>query len=58
MNNQEIVVIRGNGQRRTAKIRDIVVGDLIQVNAGDRVPADCILVEEMNIKVDEKPVQK
>ena len=58
MNNQEIIVIRGDGQKRTAKIKDIVVGDVIQVNAGDRVPADCILIDEMNIKVDEKSVQR
>lgn len=34
-------------------IRDLVVGDLIHVSQGDRVPADCILVEEVNIVVDE-----
>jgi magnesium-transporting ATPase (P-type) len=30
-------------------VRELVVGDIIEVNAGDRVPADCILIEEMNI---------
>lgn len=35
-------------------IRDLVVGDIIEVNQGDRVPADCILIDEMNITVDER----
>lgn len=34
-------------------LRDLVVGDVIDVNQGDRVPADCILLDEMNITVDE-----
>ena len=29
------------------------MGDIVDINAGDRVPADCILVEEMMITVDE-----
>ena len=31
----------------------MVVGDIIDLNQGDRVPADCILIEEMNITVDQ-----
>lgn len=34
-------------------IRDLVVGDVVDVKQGDRVPADCLLLEEMNITVDE-----
>jgi magnesium-transporting ATPase (P-type) len=30
-----------------------VVGDVIEVNAGDRVPADCLMIEEMNVLVDQ-----
>jgi magnesium-transporting ATPase (P-type) len=30
-----------------------VVGDIVDINQGDRVPADCVLVEEMNVTVDE-----
>lgn len=30
-----------------------MVGDIVDLQQGDRVPADCILVEEMNITVDE-----
>lgn len=56
INNQEITVYRGNGDPRTVKVRDVVVGDLIQVSAGNRVPADCILVEEMNMTVDQSMI--
>ena len=34
-------------------IRELVVGDLIDLAQGDRVPADCILVEEMKMSVDQ-----
>lgn len=34
-------------------MRDIVVGDIVELRMGDRIPADCILIEEMNITVDE-----
>lgn len=52
VNNQEITVYRGTGEARTTKVREIVVGDIIDVTAGNRIPADCILIEEMNITVD------
>ena len=35
------------------KVSELVVGDLIQINQGDRVVADCVLVEEMSITVDQ-----
>lgn len=53
INNQEVTVYRGNGDPRNVLVKDVVVGDIIQVTAGNRVPADCILVEEMNITVDQ-----
>lgn len=56
INNQEVIVYRGNGDPRYVKVRDVVVGDLIQVTAGNRVPADCILVEEMNMHVDQSMI--
>jgi len=34
-------------------VRDLVVGDLIDVQQGDRVPADCVLIDETNINVDQ-----
>jgi magnesium-transporting ATPase (P-type) len=32
---------------------DLVVGDIITIEAGMRIPADCILLEGMDIKCDE-----
>lgn len=34
-------------------MRELVVGDIVDIKQGDRVPADCLLVEEMNITVDQ-----
>lgn len=41
------------GSVETISVRDLVVGDVIDVQQGDRIPADCVLTEEMNITVDE-----
>ena len=35
-------------------ITDLVVGDIVDLQQGDRVPADCILIDEMNITVDQQ----
>jgi len=32
-----------------------VVGDIILIETGMRIPADCILIEGMDITVDEAP---
>lgn len=54
INNQEVVVYRGaHGTCHSIPIRELVVGDIVDIQQGDRVPADCILMEEMNIKVDQ-----
>lgn len=34
-------------------VRDLVVGDIIALEQGDRIPADCIMLDEMNFTVDE-----
>lgn len=36
---------------------ELVVGDIIALEAGDRVPADCILVEEQDMFVDQSNAQ-
>ena len=58
------VVIRNGKEKRIAG-REVVVGDLIILVEGDRVPADAKLVEAVNLNVDEslltgesKPVEK
>jgi magnesium-transporting ATPase (P-type) len=54
INNQEVTVYRGSyGNSMSIPIRELVVGDVVDVKQGDRVPADCLLLDEMNITVDE-----
>ncbi len=45
-------VIR-DGQRRRVASRELVRGDIIIVNEGDRVPADAVIVSGVGIEVDE-----
>lgn len=40
------------GQKMTIKVEDIVVGDLIDVKFGDRLPADILILSSSNFKVD------
>lgn len=46
------LVIRDGEQLRIAG-RDVVAGDLLIIAEGDRVPADAVLLESSNIRVDE-----
>ena len=58
-NKETCVVYRGAyGMGVEIPVQEIVVGDIIEVKQGYRVPADCILVEEMNIKVDQSQYDK
>ncbi len=45
-------VIR-NGRRKVVAAEDIVPGDLVQLEPGDRVPADLRLVRTRNLRIDE-----
>ena len=46
------IVIR-NGKKREIKAEDLVVGDIVYLEAGGQVPADIRLTESANLKVDE-----
>lgn len=47
-------IIRGStGVSRDTLVSEVVVGDLLELSAGDRVPADCILIDEMDMFVDQ-----
>lgn len=53
INNAEVLVYRGGyGVVHAISVRDLVVGDVIDVQQGDRIPADCVLLDETNIAVD------
>ena len=45
-------VIR-DGEQIVVKSEDIVIGDIVVLEAGDMVPADCRLIESHSLKVDE-----
>jgi P-type Ca2+ transporter type 2C len=48
-------VVRGQyGTAQMISAADLVVGDVIKLEAGDRVPADCVLFEEQDMFVDER----
>lgn len=50
----EIPVIRGKfGATHTISVWDLVVGDILLLNPGDRVPADCMVVESDNLEVEQ-----
>jgi Ca2+-transporting ATPase len=48
----ETLVLRG-GKEINIRTRDVVPGDILLLNAGDRVSADARLIEAINLKVDE-----
>lgn len=53
--NEKVTVLRGQyGTSQTVYVADLVVGDIVDLDQGDRVPADCICIEEMDVKVDQK----
>lgn len=51
---EDIAVIRGKyGATQSVNIYKLVVGDIILLETGARVPADCLLLEGQDITVDE-----
>ena len=53
--NEKVTVLRGQyGTSQTVYTKDLVVGDIVLLNQGDRVPADCLLIQEMDMHVDQK----
>ena len=51
----ESTVVR-DGERRRIAAREIVPGDIVMVEAGDRIPADARLIECANLHTDEAPL--
>jgi len=52
---ENITVIRGRlGATKSVNIWDLVVGDIIMIDTGARVPADCMIIESTaDLKVEE-----
>ena len=51
----ESTVVR-DGERQRIRADEIVPGDIVLVEAGDRIPADARVVEEANLHTDEAPL--
>jgi P-type Ca2+ transporter type 2C len=51
----EATVIR-DGERQRIATREIVPGDLILIEAGDKIPADARVIENANLQTDEAPL--
>jgi len=55
---EELPVIRGKaGAMQTVNIWDLVVGDVVILNRGDKAPADCVVIEAINCTADERNVE-
>jgi Ca2+-transporting ATPase len=51
----ESTVIR-DGERQRLVARDIVPGDIVLIEAGDKIPADARIIEDANLHADEAPL--
>jgi magnesium-transporting ATPase (P-type) len=49
---REVIVIRDGGEVAIS-VHSLLVGDIIKVNAGDQIPADCIYLSGSKLAVDE-----
>ncbi|MHA1515934.1 MAG: cation-translocating P-type ATPase [Candidatus Heimdallarchaeaceae archaeon] len=52
---QEVVVIRA-GKEEIIHSCDLVPGDIVILEVGDKIPADCRLISANNFKIDEAPL--
>lgn len=56
---ETVTVIRGKeGASEKISVWKLVVGDVIMLTEGQRVPADCITIESADLEVDEHPERK
>lgn len=51
-----LVRVRRDRQVREISARDLVPGDVVLLEAGNKVPADCRLLETANLRVEEAPL--
>lgn len=51
LQNQQAIVIR-DGQKNQINASELVVGDLVEIKGGDRVPADIRIITGQGCKVD------
>ena len=49
----DVIVAKRDGRRLTADAADLVAGDIVLLEAGDRVPADLRLTRARNLSIEE-----
>eukprot|EP00826_Nyctotherus_ovalis_P045830 TRINITY_DN5107_c0_g1_i5.p2 TRINITY_DN5107_c0_g1~~TRINITY_DN5107_c0_g1_i5.p2 ORF type:complete len:228 (-),score=71.62 TRINITY_DN5107_c0_g1_i5:79-762(-) len=49
---RDVMVIR-DGQDKAISVHDLLAGDILKINAGDQIPADCIILSGTKVSVDE-----
>lgn len=52
---QQALVIR-DGEKKSINAEDVVVGDLVEIKGGDRVPADLRIISAQGCKVGEEVI--
>ena len=45
-------MVRRNGEKKQINATEVVVGDIVEVKAGDRIPADIRIIDAHAFKVD------
>ena len=51
---EDVPVLRGKkGSMQTVSVWNLVVGDIITMQPGDKVPADCLVISSANLNVEE-----
>ncbi|MFI3286214.1 MAG: calcium-translocating P-type ATPase, PMCA-type [Rikenellaceae bacterium] len=53
VNDDSLVKVKRDGEIRELPKRDVVVGDIILLESGEEIPADCLLVESVSFMVNE-----
>ena len=53
VNDEEAVQVIRNAVATTVPRKDVVVGDIVVINTGEEIPADCRLLEAVSLNVDE-----
>lgn len=54
--NQSPVKVRRGGQALQVRIHEVVLDDLVELNAGDQLPADCLILQCQALEIDESPL--
>lgn len=55
----KVPVLRGKqGSTQSLSAWDVVVGDIVILEMGDMVPADCLIIEAQDLQIDEPAIEE